>query len=116
MMEECDMWCLELADLFSVIPVLPGGACRKEVAAPRRLHLCGHVQPSPDNSGFCPGELAPVPLRPVSSKAWLTMVSCYLAAPGSRAAQPAGAAGLLLGLSLRVGPRADLLVHRSRAV
>lgn len=111
-----EVLCLELADLFSVIAVLPDGAGRKEAAAPRRLHLCGHVQPSPDNSGFRPGELVLVPLKPVSSKAWLTMVSRYPAAPGSRAAQPAGAAGLLLGLSLRVGPRAHLLVHRSRAV
>lgn len=53
---------------------------------------------------------------PVSSKAWLMAVSRCPAAPGSRAARPAGAAGLLPGLSLRAGPRAHLLVHRSRAV
>lgn len=97
------MWCLDLADLFSVIPVLPDGADRKEVAAPRRRLLTTV-------------DSVLVPLKPVSSRAWLTMVSRYPPAPGSSAAQPAGAAGLLLGLSLRAGPRAHLLVHRGRAV
>lgn len=61
------------------------------------------------SSGFPLPFSSSIPLR-------LTPVCVHYAAPGPRAAEPAGPAGVLPDLCLRAGPRPHLLVHRCRAV